>query len=121
MKKIVFSIACMLFVSNMAFAADNISMDLTSKDTTGGTVYADGTTASATTALIGKNSTGVGTGMLTNALGYSVVTQHLNGSKAYASAYDSTSIFSEDATVGTALLAVPTETNTADFASWSQL
>lgn len=123
MKKVIFITVCMLFVSSMAFAATDITMDLTSKATTGGSVYADNAAdnASADTALIGKNSTGVGTGLMTTVLGYSIVTQHMNGSKAYASSYDSTSLFAEDVTVGTELLDVPTAIDTTSFASWNEL
>ena len=124
MKKIFFMAACIMFVSTAAFAATSVSITLTDKTTTGLSLFADGTAGAATTGgqLIGKSSTGVGVGVLTNALGYSMVTQHLNGSKAYATSYDSTSIFSEDvATIGTPLLAVPKATDTSDFASWSAL
>jgi hypothetical protein len=122
MKKIILMTACMLYVSSMAFAANSITMALTSKNTTGGSVHADSGTASANTALIGKNSTGVGTGLLSNVNGYSIVTQHMSGSKAYASSYDSTSLFSEDVTtVGTPLLTKPTATDTSSFSSWDQL
>jgi len=121
MKKIILMTACMLFVSSMAFAEDSVTMDLSAKETTGLSLYGDSETASASTALIGKNSTGVGVGVLTNVNGYSMVTQHMNGSKAFASSYDSTSIYSEDATVGTELLDVPNATDTADFADWDKL
>ena len=124
MKKVISITVCMLFVSSMAFAATEITMALTSKATTGGSVYADSTAsgAGATTALIGKNSTGVGTGLITTVSGYSLVTQHMNGSKAYASSYDSTSLFAEDVTtIGTPLLTKPASIDTASFSDWSQL
>jgi len=78
---------------------------------------ATGVTASATTALIGKMSTGVGVGWMTETGGYTLVTQHKNGTKAYGSSYDSTSLFQtvSDATPGTPILAVPTATDTTDF------
>ncbi len=122
MKKVILLTTCMLFVSSMAFAATTIDLVLTDKTTTGGEVRADDTTAGALTALIGKNSTGVGTGMITSALGYSLVTQHLNGSKAYATSYDSTSLFAEDVTtVGTVFLIKPTAIDTTSFVSWNEL
>ncbi|OEU64446.1 MAG: hypothetical protein BA870_05595 [Desulfuromonadales bacterium C00003094] len=122
MKKVILLTTCMLFVSSMAFAATTIDLTLTSKTTTGGEVRAHDTTASASTALIGKNSTGVGTGMITSALGYSLVTQHLNGSKAYGSSYDSTSMFVEDVTtIGTVFLAKPSAIDTASFVDWNEL
>ncbi len=93
MKKVILLTTCMLFVSSMAFAATTI-----------------------------ENSTGVGTGMITSALGYSLVTQHLNGSKAYGSSYDSTSMFVEDVTtIGTVFLAKPSAIDTASFVDWNEL
>ena len=63
-----------------------------------------------------------GIGFLPLALGYSLVTQHLNGSKAYGSSYDSTSMFVEDVTtIGTVFLAKPTAINTASFVDWNEL
>jgi hypothetical protein len=123
MKKIFIITVITLFASTSAYAASGTSntMVLTDKTTTGLTLYGDSTTASATTALIGKTSTGVGLGINTSAIGYALVTQHLNGTKAYGSSYDSTSIYAEDATVGTPLLATPTDITTADFASWTAL
>ncbi|MFA5585843.1 MAG: hypothetical protein WDA02_04790 [Saccharofermentanales bacterium] len=121
MKKTILMTACMLFVSSMAFAGKSVTMDLSAKSTTGLSLYGDSATASDTTALIGKNSTGVGVGVLTDVNGYSMVTQHMNGSKAFASSYDSTSIYSEDATAGEELLDVPKATDTSDFSDWDKL
>lgn len=122
MKKIIVMTACMLFMSSMAFAATSITMDLTDNSTTGKTVYADDTTASASTEVIGKTSTGVGVGLLTNSNGYSMVTQHIKGSKAFGTSYDSTSIFSETVTTeGSPLKDVPSDTTTADFTSWEEM
>ncbi|MBV5338615.1 MAG: hypothetical protein J0665_03510 [Deltaproteobacteria bacterium] len=101
-----------LFMSSAAFAADNIKMvsPLTAA-TTGKSVFATATaTAPTGTAqeLIGKTSTGVGVGLLTSSLGYCLVTQHINGTKAFGSAHDSTSIFAINVTtVGTPALDVP--------------
>ena len=126
MKKIAIITIVLLFAASSAFAGVSITMASTlTKAATGKTVYG-ATTGTATTsdALIGKTSTGVGVGMLcnTSGTGYSLVTQHMNGSKAYGSSYDSTSLFSKDvATKGTALLTVPTAITTADFTSWKEL
>jgi len=74
--------------------------------------------------LIGKTSTGVGIGLLCVAegTGYSLVTQHLNGTKAFGSSYDSTSIFAIDVSnVGAPQLGVPTATDTTNFTTWTPL
>ena len=118
MKKIMVCTAVFLFITSSAFAALTVSMPSTlTKDTTGKTLYAG-------SSVIGKTSTGVGLGVLcvTGGTGYSLVTQHVSGTKAYGSSYDSTSIYSKDvATVGTPILAVPTATDTSDFSGWTSL
>jgi hypothetical protein len=122
MKKIVILTAVSIFVATAAFAADNITMssDLTATNSKNGlSVYGDKTTATTSTALIGKTSTGVSVGMKTSSAGYSVVTQHKSGTKAFGSSYDSTSIYSDSATVGTAKLTVPTDTGTTSFSGWT--
>jgi hypothetical protein len=126
MKKIMVITAMLLLVASSAFAGTTITMASTlTKAATGKTLYGASTgAASASTSLIGKNSTGVGVGVFCNAsgTGYSLITQHLNGTKAYGSSYDSTAIFSVNVnTVGTALKAVPTAITTADFSSWKAL
>ncbi len=122
-KKISVITAIAMLVSSSAFA-ENITMasSLTSANT-GKTVYGTKTgTATADSPLIGKTSSGVGIGLYTNSQGYSVVTQHTNGTKAYGTSYDSTSIFSHDVTKkGTAYLEKPTAITTTDFAAWSTM
>jgi hypothetical protein len=126
MKKIIIMASCMLFISSMAFAADNIQMNLTDNSTTGKTIYGASTSGGAAGGglLIGKNSTGVGTGMLTNANGYAMVTQHIKGSKIFGTSYDSTSLFAKLVTdKGTPELDVPNGTDTTDFtgSGWAPL
>jgi hypothetical protein len=104
MKKIVILAAISLFTASSAFAAGtSLTLSLSS---TGLSVTGVKTgTAGATSPLIGKTSTGVGVGMLVDATagaGYSLETQHKNGTKAFGSAFDSTSIYSKDVTAGTA-------------------
>jgi hypothetical protein len=104
MKKIIMLIAISLFTATSVFAAGaTLTLSLS---TTGKSVYGAKTgTASATTPLIGKTSTGVGVGMAVDATagaGYSLQTQHKNGTKTFGSSFDSTSIFSKDVTAGTA-------------------
>ncbi len=95
MKKIaIFTALAILCVTASAFAADTITMVLTDKTTTGKSVYASTTTtATAGTGLLGKTSSGVGIAMFTSATGYAMDTQHMSGTKAYGTSYDSTSIF----------------------------
>lgn len=127
MKKIAILTALLLCVSSTAFAAATITMasPLTSA-TTGKSVWGakSGETAASGGHLIAKTSSGVGVGLFTDGggLGYSVVTQHLKGGKAYGTSYDSTSIFSTVVTTkGTPQLTVPTAITTADFTSWTSL
>ncbi|MEI6702160.1 MAG: hypothetical protein WCL71_01330 [Deltaproteobacteria bacterium] len=127
MRSILMLIALSLFVSSTVFAAAGTSQtmdtDLTASTKLGKSLYGDKTAAAATTALIGKTSTGVGVGVLTSAAGYAIVVQHLNGTKAFGTSFDSTSMFSIEATKGAAKLAVPTAVTTADFTAtgWSAM
>lgn len=118
MKKIMIVTTLLIFVASSAMAAVSVTMaSPLTKDATGKTLTAG-------TSIIGKTSTGVGVGVLcvSTGTGYSLVTQHVNGTKAFGSSYDSTSIFSKDVTtVGTPLLAVPTATDTTDFSGWNIL
>jgi hypothetical protein len=121
MKKIITFIAISLFTTSSAFAADSFTLNLTD---TGKTVYGGKTAATADTQhIIGKTSTGVGLGIEVDATagaGYSLATQHKNGTKAYGSAFDSTSIFTLDATAGTAVTVTLT-TGSTQFSSWTTM
>ena len=103
MKKIAIFTALSLFVATSAFAAASLTLAL---DSTGKTLYGvKSGTASSTSPSIGKTSTGVGLGMKVDATagaGYALETQHKNGTKAYGSAFDSTSVYSKDVTAGQA-------------------
>lgn len=127
MKTMLMIIALSMLAASTAFATAGTSqtMDstLTGSNKLGKSLYGDKTAATASTALIGKTSTGVGVGILTSSTGYAVVTQHQNGTKAFGTSYDSTSMFSIEATKGTAKLTVPTATSSADFtgAGWSSM
>lgn len=119
MKKIMILTVAITLAASSAFAGSSISI-ADGFPNAGKVIRGDATTASATTALIGKLSTGVEAGILcdvTNGAGYSMVTQHKSGTKAFGSAYDSTAIWSYigETTPGTVILAVPTATDTSDF------
>jgi hypothetical protein len=108
MKKIMVITALFLLVASQAFAMATLTLSLT---TTGLTVYGakSGATQNngipaAGTDVIGKTSTGVGIGMIVDpiaGIGYSVETQHRFGSKAFASASDTTSLFQKSMLSGT--------------------
>jgi hypothetical protein len=122
MKKIAILTALALCVTTTAFAAATIDMASTlTAATTGKSVWAAKVTAASGTGLIGKSSSGVGVGMRTSAAGYAVITQHVSGTKAFGTSYDSTSIYSHIAVKGTAFLATPTAITTADFTSWTSM
>lgn len=118
MKKIIVITSVFLLVATSSFAA--IASGVTGAlafTSTGLTVYADTTTASASTTQIGKTSTGVSVGWRTNVNGYALVTQHKSGTKAYGSSYDSTALFQStgEVTPGTVKLATPAGTDTVSF------
>ncbi len=126
MKKIIIITTLLLFAASTSFAGVSISMPGTlTKALTGKTVYgAASGTATTGSPLIGKTSTGVGIGLLCTATGtgYSMVTQHTSGTKAYGTTYDGTSIYAKDvANVGTPLLLVPSVITTAAFDGYTAL
>lgn len=121
MKKILILTASLVFAATSCFAlASAATGTMTLTTDTGLELHASttGVAATADTALIGKLSTGVGIGWNTSTGGYALVTQHKSGTKAYGSSYDSTALYQTVAngTPGTPILAVPTATDTADFA-----
>ena len=124
MKKILFFAVFALSVASAAFASDALTLSL---DTTGLTVYASKTsaTAVATDPLVAKTSTGVAVGMKTSADGYAAVTQHKSGSKGFGSSHDSTSIYSIPVTVtsgANVAITGPTAIGTALFTgSWTAM
>ncbi|MBE2889740.1 MULTISPECIES: hypothetical protein [Geobacter] len=99
MKKITFTISLLALSASVALAAEPTGLD---KTKTGLSLYGlKGTTGTVPTtdqSRIAKSSTGVMLAVTTSAVGYSVATQHVNGTKAYGSAHDSTSIYVKDVT-----------------------
>ena len=122
MKKILVLTALALSVTAAAYAGtDTITLSTTN---TGLSVYGDkAATALITSPLIGKTSSGVGIGMATNPTGgYGLVTQHKSGTKAFGSAYDSTSIYTKDvATVGTPVTVTITTGSSTFDSTWTTL
>lgn len=117
MKKIVLFNILALFVASAAFAAGAASTKA-SFDTAGKKVV--GTGGPATNASIGKLSTKVALGWNTDANGYAVNTQHQQGTKAYGTSFDSTSIYVDDVTVGTEV-DVPGTTGSDAFDGWTTM
>ncbi|PNU19205.1 hypothetical protein C2E25_13750 [Geothermobacter hydrogeniphilus] len=95
MKKIIVISAVLVFLAPSCFAAvsSNATGTLDLANNTGLSLYGDPTTATSSTALIGKTSTGVGVAWNTATGGYALMTQHKSGTKAYGSSYDSTAIY----------------------------
>ncbi len=120
MKKILILTAIALSLTSAAYAG---TLTMVLPGTTGLTVYGDKTaTATNASPLIGKNSSGVGIGMESSANGYSLFTQHKSGTKAFGSAYDSTSIYVRDVTTVGAVDTITLTTGSDSFASpWTTL
>lgn len=96
MKKILVLTAIIALAATTSFASGGSGATGTLDFATSGyELHADidGGTASADTTLIGKCSTGVDVGWNTDTLGYALMTQHKQGTKAYGSSYDSTAIY----------------------------
>ena len=128
MKKILISLVLSLTMVSSSFAATSITIAWTNA---GYCLHGDKTTASATTPLIGKTSSGVAVGafVVTSGAGYAIITQHKSGTKMFGSSFDSTSIYTapiDSTKVGVAggnVLSVPTTATSADFlgSSWSSM
>jgi hypothetical protein len=130
MKKILALVAFALFAASQVYAATVsgativMDSDLTSTSAvTGKSLYGDTqTTPTAASPLIGKTSTGVAVSANTSSTGYAMVTQHKSGNRVFGTAYDSTSVFYQDATVGVAGHATVSNTGSAEFNSgWSSM
>ena len=110
-KKISILAVVTVLITSSAFAAGSSSPTLDmalATATTGLSLYGAKGAASLTSPLIGKNSTGVGVGVQTSSVGYSIITQHINGTKAFGTSFDSTAMVSADvATKGSPLMVKP--------------
>jgi hypothetical protein len=116
MKKIAILTAFVVLYSAAAYAGVSSSAAQSSVDWTGSAVYGSGGTASSTTPLIGKTSTGVGIAWKSDPNGYAIVTQHKSGTKAFGTAADATSIYQATVTtVGTSFTPSSWTTGASSF------
>lgn len=121
MKKIAALIAIIgIFSSGSAFATALTTGQTVTNDT-GPTIYAGATAAASTAAnapVIGRLSKGVHIGVAFDTAHYALTTKHLTGTKMYGTAYNSTSIFSQDATA----IAAPSANDASAFATgWTAM
>jgi hypothetical protein len=131
MKKILVLTAILAFAASNSFAGGASGTTGTIDfATTGQEVHADltGGTASADTTLIGKCSSGVDVAWFVSDLGYSLMTQNKQGTRAYGTSYDSTQMYqtvAADANPGTPVYGGGSLTaiDTTDFdnAEWKAL
>jgi hypothetical protein len=124
-RKISIFAALTLLVASSAFAGNSagVATSAALSNATGGkTLYGDKTTATVSTAMIGKSSTGCSLAIYSTTLGYGLTTQHVSGTKAFGTSHDSTAIYSFDvtATKGVYKLA-PGETGSSQFSAWSTM
>ncbi len=124
MKKIIILNIAALFIASVSFAAitSATSHDISSTFANAGlSVKGDGgPVASTNAANIGKLSTKVELAWKCDPNGYAIYTQHQQGTKAFGTSYDSTSIYTKDATAGTPV--GPTMTTGSDsFTGWTTM
>jgi hypothetical protein len=112
MKKIIILNIAALFITSAAFA--EASKVVTFADAGKKVMASGGPVTSTSPAAIGTLSTKVGLGWNTGALSYAINTQHLQGTKAFGSAADSTKVYILDVTKGTAV-AVPGASDSSAF------
>ncbi len=122
MKKIIAAILISAFSATSAFAVSSAASSASVLAETGWSVFGDGTTATATTAKIGRLSTGVGLAFFTSAASYALITQHKNGVRKFGSASDSTLVNWTTAAKDT-VIAVPSAANVSavSAAGWSAM
>ncbi len=114
-KYFVLLVAMLALTAGSSFAGETVAK-ADNPATGGGTLEAD-VPASST---ISKMSKGVWVTAKTNLLGYSIFTTHLNGSKAYGSAHDSTAIYNQE--IDPVDIAVPTNYGQVEFSdTWTAL
>ena len=109
MKKIIALTGLFLLAASSAFAAAAATGATTANTEEGYTLQA---TAPATT-NIAKTSKGVRIAWNTTTTGYSLATYHMNGTKQFGTAYDSTAIMVKDVGTG-ATLAAPSSSVSAE-------
>jgi hypothetical protein len=125
MRKVIIINVLAIFVASAAFAtsAATGSIDFTTggKGLYGGKSGVTLAKGQAGTTLIGTTSTNVGVGWITGTGGYAINTQHLNGTKAFGTSYDSTAMYQKDVTKGTAVTQ-PSATDSSSFSSgWTTM
>jgi len=115
-KYIVISLASMLLFAGTAFGAASITPAAADG---GKTLHGAAASVGATSAAIGKLSTGVYLGAQVTAGGYAIITMHKSGSKAFGSAHDSTAVY-YNVTIPTA---APTNADSSSIsgAGWTVL
>lgn len=120
MKKIIAFTLVSVFSATSAFATTSVASSASVLAEVGYSVFGDSTAATATTAKIGRLSTGVGLSFNTSAASYALITQHKNGVRKYGSASDSTAITWATASKDT-VIAVPSAANASSIlgAGWS--
>jgi len=125
MRKVIIINVLAIFVASAAFATSAATGSITF--TTGGKGLYGGKSGVtlqkgiAGTTLIGTTSTNVGIGWNTSTGGYAINTQHLNGTKAFGTSFDSTAMYQKDVTKGTAV-AQPTTSDSGSFSSgWTTM
>jgi hypothetical protein len=98
MKKILVMVAILALTATSSFAQGTSATGTLSFTSTGKSLTGDPLVATADTAQLGRMSTGVDVGWITQLNGYAVMTQHKSGTKAYGSSYDSTALYSTTST-----------------------
>lgn len=122
MKKIILFNMVALLVASAAYAAGvstNATHSISTTFANAGLAVV-GTGGSATGAAIGKLSTKVELGWLTQQDAYVINTQHQQGTKSYGTSFDSTSIYVIDTAAGTPV-AFGTGTGSNAFSGWTTM
>jgi hypothetical protein len=92
MKKIILASLIVVIAATSSFGSDTASL--------GASAANAGMTLKSGTATIGKLSTGDVLAWITGTTGYAIITQHINGVKAFGTSHDSTAITWQATTKG---------------------
>jgi len=119
MKKLIAFTSILLLSATSAFAAGSATGATTAGTQEGYTLQAD----SPATTNICKTSKGVRIGWNTSSTGYALQTYHMNGTKVFGTAYDSTAIWTQDVGTGHTLTNPSSSVSSEAFpaASWTSM
>ena len=117
--------AAFLFVASTSFAVTAITTTSGWQNPTalktGNVLYGKSADTGAKFVSLGRFSTNVEFQIAFDSTAYAIMTQHLKGSKAYATSFDATAIFTHDETPSTMDSTSLAKSDSTNFATWTSM